>query len=339
MYKRGTEMRKSMKKKFLNFLGVLAGIFLVVSIGYLIYYHFSYKASIIYNSMFHNNLQSMESIIKSGTDINKYNYSFTESTNVLDEVYFEGTPEMTKLLIDGGVNINEKLVAGENALYLATFMDDIQLCEMVINRGADINHIDEDGYTVFDYAIMYCSDELVNYYIDNWFKLNSNNITSSLLREHNDSGELTSIDNFKRTQNLIKICNEENIDTGLEPIIEKAYLGKSDEVIKLCTDKNLDKLTKSDKHLLSYVCAAFCNVDTLKKLDKEDISITHFNTYYIDTLRCATAYNSDKVIEYLIDKCKTEVKRHKTKDIEKINDVEVEDYTPLDYAEKIIIKK
>ena len=326
-----------MKKIFLNTLVSLTGIFLLFSLGLFCYNIFFYQPEQMYNGIYNNNLTSVKSLINSGMNINKYNYDFTESTNVLDDVYFEGTPEMAKLLIANGAKVDDKLITGDNALFIATYMDDIQLCEMIINRGVDINKADEDGYTVFDYAIMYGNDNILDYYLNNWFSLTSHNITSSLFRENGDAGELTCIDGFKRTQRLIKICNDKDIETGLEPIIEKAYLGKSKDVIGLCKDENLDRLTTSDKHLLCYVCAAFCDVDALKKLKDNDIDIAYFNNYYIDTLRCATAYNSDKVIEYLIKECKEIDKRHKTKDIDL--DTEVIDYTPLDYVIKNNNKK
>ena len=319
-----------MKKIILNTLVSLASIFLLVGLCLFCYNIFFYQPEQMYNGIFNNNLTSVKSLINSGMDINKYRYNITESDNVLDDVYFEGTPEMGKLLIANGVNVDEKLIVGDNALFMATYMNDIQLCQMIINRGVDINKTDKDGYTVFDYAIMYGDDNIYEYYLNNWFTPNSHNITSSLFRENDETGELTDISRFERTKQLIKICNNKDIDTGLEPIIEKAYLGKSKDVIKLCTQKNLDRLTNSDKHLLSYVCAAFCNIDTLKKLKDEDIDITYFNNYYIDTLRCSAAYNSDKVIEYLIKECKDISKRHKTKDID--IETEVIDYTPLDYV-------
>lgn len=319
-----------MKKIILNTLVSLASIFLLVGLCLFCYNIFFYQPEQMYNGIFNNNLTSVKSLINSGMDINKYRYNITESDNVLDDVYFEGTPEMAKLLIANGANVDEKLITGDNALFMATYMNDIQLCQMIINRGVDINKTDKYGCTVFDYAIMYGDDNILEYYLNNWFTPNSHNITSSLFRENNETGELTYIDGFNRTKQLIKICNDKDIDTGLEPIIEKAYLGKSKDVIKLCTEKNLDRLTNSDKHLLSYVCAAFCNVDTLKKLKDADIDITYFNNYYIDTLRCATAYNSEKVIEYLIKECNDISKRHKTKDIDL--ETEVIDYTPLDYA-------
>ena len=319
-----------MKKIILSTLVSLTSIFLLVVLSLFCYNIFFYQPEQMYNGIYNNNLTSVKSLINSGMDINKYKYDITESTNVLDDIYFEGTPEMAKLLIANGAKVDEKLITGDNALFMATYMNDIQLCQMIINRGVDINKADEDGYTVFDYAIMYGDDNILEYYLNNWFTPNSHNITSSLFRENDETGELTCIDGFERTKQLIKICNDKDIDTNLEPIIEKAYLGKSKEVSKLCTEKNLDRLTNSDKHLLSYVCAAFCDVDTLKKLKTEDVDITYFNNYYIDTLRCAAAYNSDKVIDYLIKECKDISKRHKAKDIDL--ETEVIDYTPLDYV-------
>ena len=227
-----------MKKIILSTLVSLTSIFLLVGLGLFCYNIFFYQPEQMYNGIYNNNLTSVKSLIDSGMDINKYKYDITESENVLDDIYFEGTPEMAKLLIANGAKVDEKLITGDNALFMATYMDDIQLCDMIINRGVDIGTADSDGYTVLDYAIMYGSDEILNYYLNNWCTLTSHNITSSLFRENDETGELMCIDGFERTKELITICNDKNIDTGLEPIIENAYLGKSKKVISTLSLSN-----------------------------------------------------------------------------------------------------
>ena len=89
LYLRGTEMRRSMKKIFLNTLVSLASIFLLIALVLFCYNIFFYQPEQMYNGIFNNNLTSVKSLINSGMDINKYKYTITKSDNVLDDVYFE----------------------------------------------------------------------------------------------------------------------------------------------------------------------------------------------------------------------------------------------------------
>ena len=260
-----------MKKLILTILSIVSGIILLVLVASYCYNRFYYQPQQLYNAISNNNYESFKSLVNSGMNINKYDYNITTSDNAFDEAYNLNSTTMAKLLVANGLDIDNKLFTGHNALFSATYMNDIQLCELIINKGINVYDVDENNLTVLDHAILDNNTMMIDYYLKNWFSLSSNNITISLSRDEDGIGELTNIDSLQTTRKLLEICNSSNIDSGLSPLFTNAFLGNSETVIELCTEETINNLTTTDTHYLSYICSAFCNKDTLKKLEKYNI--------------------------------------------------------------------
>lgn len=323
-----------MKKKFnikLILITLLVGIsiFLLIKLSLYSYDKFYYQPQQLYNAINNNNYESIKSLKKSGMDINNYKYNISNSDNAFDEAFYLDNVEMTKRIIANNFDVDCKLSSGYNALYSATYLGDFQLCQMIINRGVDVYETDDNDLTVLDHAILNHSNSMIDYYLTNWFTLSSKNITTSLSRDNNGTGELTDISALETTRYLINKCIANGINTGLSDIYIYAFLGDSNKVIELSTKENIHNLSTTDQHMLSYICAAFCNIDTLKHLNKLDVDITFFNNHYIDTLRCAVRYNSIDVVKYLCKKTTNIDIRHAEKTID---DKIIKDTTPLDIA-------
>ena len=323
-------MKKKLNiKLILITIAVGISIFLLIKLALYSYDKFYYQPQQLYNAINNNNYESIKSLKKSGMDINNYKYNISNSNNAFDEAFNLGDARMAKRLVACNFDVDTKLSSGYNALFSATYLNDFQLCQMIISRGVDVYDTDENDLTVLDHAILNHSNSMIDYYLKNWFTISSKNITTSLSREDNGTGELTNISSLETTRYLLNICNEKGIESGLPDIFKSAYLGDSNRVIELSTKENIHKLSTTDQHMLSYICAAFCNVDTLKHLAKLDVDITFFNNHYIDTLRCATKYNSVDVVKYLCKKFSNIEVRHAEKTI---NGKVILDTTPLDLA-------
>lgn len=323
-------MNKKLNKKLISItLIVVIGILLLTKLSLYSYDIFYYQPQQLYNAIKNNNYESIKSLTSSGMDINNYKYNISNSDNAFDEAFYLENIQIAKYLIANNIDVDQKLSSGHNALFSATYLEDYQLCQMIISRGVDVYDTDDDNLTVLDHAILNHSTSMIDYYLKNWFTLSSKNIKTSLSRSANGTGELTNIDSLHTTRYLIDICNAQGIDTGLSEIFKCAFLGDSNRVIELSTEETINNLSTTDQHFLSYICAAFCNVDTLKNLSKQNIDITFFNNYYIDTLRCATKYNSIDVVKYLTKKCSNIDVRHAQKTID--NKI-INDSTPLDIA-------
>jgi ankyrin repeat protein len=64
----------------------------------------------------------------------------------------EGGPEVVKILLEKGVNINAKGSTGETALMRASRREDPEVAKLLLEEGADINAKDFEGKTALIWA-------------------------------------------------------------------------------------------------------------------------------------------------------------------------------------------
>jgi hypothetical protein len=97
---------------------------------------------------------------------------------------------MVTVLLENGVNPNI-LYQNDSLLQWAIKSKDIKLIELLISKGADVNFVDPEGFSVFSIAISFLSDENLNIFLKNGLnpmgrsKLNAEEISyfEDLVRE------------------------------------------------------------------------------------------------------------------------------------------------------------
>lgn len=73
--------------------------------------------------------------------------------SLLHTAIAEGHREVAEILINTGINVNERNISQRTPLhFLAFYMDEPKLAELMIQHGADINAKDKDGYTALEVA-------------------------------------------------------------------------------------------------------------------------------------------------------------------------------------------
>lgn len=98
----------------------------------------------------------------------------------------DGRVEICELILDRGGDINAKDVKGCTALIEATWRGDVEICELLLRRGADANCTSEVGESALVIAAQYAYDDICRLLIDKVRDINANNPCALLLNKGAD---------------------------------------------------------------------------------------------------------------------------------------------------------
>ena len=88
---------------------------------------------------------------------------------------FQHGPKIQKLLIEKGIDINQKSKDGSNALHLASKKCHKEIVELLIEKGIDINQTDNDGRNALHWASFQGHSEIVKLLIAKGIDINQTN--------------------------------------------------------------------------------------------------------------------------------------------------------------------
>ena len=211
-------------------------------------------------------------------------------------VYIALARDQTKLamwLLDEGSTPNYQLSDGDSLIMKLTDSWNYELCEKMIECGADINYVNKKGRSVLEtIADRNTADtSIVKLFIEHGAKLTTNAIQIGL--ESNQSCDVV--------RYMVQVAKKQGIKTGLNPVVEAAILGETDKVRSMVGKK----LTTNEKKLLLVYTAAYGTADTLKLLESKGIRY-HFTDYelgnYEEQLASYAIENGNaSVLQYLFD--------------------------------------
>ena len=278
-------------------------------------------SQMLYNSIGPiTNLTSMQELIDDGANVDEViNFTvgdFMHGNNkesMLEKAY-EYNLEAVKILIKNGANVNYKLSDGSTTFFNAVKLYDFDLCDLYIDNGADIKVKNVDGYNALDSMLLSTKSDMIleynekkkmiEYLEEKGMKLSYKSVQSLLkYSEDNKYGFITNVENIGMLRIAVKKLIDNNEKTGLNRIIEYALQGDNKKTLELCNNQEyIGKLHSKEKEMLLYVCAAYCNVDVIKALEKNKINLQSENADGINSLFCAVAYNTKDVVKYLLEK-------------------------------------
>lgn len=110
---------------------------------------------------FCNHVDAVKAMIESGIELNHID---NHGNNAL---FCNTNPNILELLIHSGINIQHKNDKGQSCLHMQRY--NIKCAEILINAGADIHSIDNEGQTVL---FNHCSKKNFDYWIDKGCDIN-----------------------------------------------------------------------------------------------------------------------------------------------------------------------
>ena len=106
----------------------------------LLLYSISYEKSNVYKYLLHNNAN--------------FNLLNDDEENIIHAIVFSGDIKRLKEIIENyDVNINHKSKDGSTPLLLAISLEKINIAELLINYGADVNIKDENVMEIFHFHL------------------------------------------------------------------------------------------------------------------------------------------------------------------------------------------
>lgn len=126
-----------------------------------------------------NYSEIIEFLLNSGADINSCESYLKETP--LHRLCARANPrmEMIQLLLDRGAKVNIENVAGKTPIFYCNFSYSVELLDLLVKHGADINHIDKYKNTILhDDFSNYTTgnfEEFLNRLISLGFDINSKN--------------------------------------------------------------------------------------------------------------------------------------------------------------------
>ena len=215
------------------------------------------------------NVELIREYIENGCNPDDFEYPswaevIKESNPFLYTVTSTGTyTGLPYLLILEGADVNGRSTNGGSTLLMnMAYNSDYEMCQFLINEGADVNLKDDSGQTAVDS----CLSDVVDYVY--W---NERTETLQLLLENgaevsaktvSSVGTRVYIQSIEAVRMLVEHCKENNIETGLSEIIEASVMGDSEKVLSLLNENLPDDVWEK----LIPSALAYCNSEVVKKI-------------------------------------------------------------------------
>lgn len=116
----------------------------------------------LFDAVRNNNIKSAKYFLKKEIDINEIRNSDTALTLAVSLNF----PEMVKLLLDKGANVNLANEHGNPPLIIAIVSGDLEMTRLLLNQNADTNVVNRIGDTAFEVALNTDSMEMIELLIN-----------------------------------------------------------------------------------------------------------------------------------------------------------------------------
>lgn len=257
-----------------------------------------------------SNMEKCKEAINSGAHIDQLVGKIGERT---DNGAFEKNPlriacfvrgtRIAKFLLEQGADPNAIDVEGLPVLCYVVKMGDIDLCNLMLKKGADINQKGKNGLMPLDSCFLqdnsghpdskrdFAVEKMYDFLISNGATLSSH-VLDSAMKGYSDDGYCK----YNLIQKIAKQLKSSGQKTGLSPLLESIILGDLTKFNSLVSDqKNIDP-----KVLL--FASAFGNDETLQTLFKKGMDINSTDEDGNTLLAISAISGNINNIKYLMQK-------------------------------------
>ena len=101
----------------------------------------------------------VRSLLKLGINVN---YVDEDGVTALITATYAGNTRLVKLLLENGADVNYNHPETDSALFIAFWLEDFEMIRLLLEYGADPELIDKFNKTIFDYALEWNNEELID---------------------------------------------------------------------------------------------------------------------------------------------------------------------------------
>lgn len=254
----------------------------------------------LYDSLLYKqNEEGVREALEEGANPNNLN-----GYNPLYMALLDNQKEIVEILLENGADPNYldryKLTPLMHAAgaynYSAVYKTGIiglENCQMLVEHGVDINLIGRDGNTALDYAVLHGDEKIVDYLLENGAEIRPQTLDAA--RNGYGRAEYT---RYGLQNTILKGLLATGKESGLDPVLEAAILGNVTKEADLIKDGKLKDKYKTE---VLFNTAAFGDLDTLKLLENEGLSLTTLDDKGANLLQISAKYGQLKIVEYLIE--------------------------------------
>jgi len=240
-------------------------------------------------------LEGVKEALENGADINNgyTSYPIPHSVNPYWYASNHGiNSRVPEYLLEHGASVNELDSDGETLLMNAAGGDRVDDCQMYLSYGADINQVGKNHYTALDLGAKQGSEKAVKYLIEQGATVTRQTLDIALSGIYD-----TGYKEYGTVRAILLKLLEQGEESGLEPIVEAAIIGDSDQLIAL---GNSGALTENNINWVGYNAAAFCNEDALALCVKNGFSLIQPDEYD-SPLEIAAQYGNVATVKWMIE--------------------------------------
>ena len=204
-------------------------------------------------------------------------------------------------LIEKGANPNALDAEGYPILSYVARRGDIGLCNLLIEHGADVNKSGTNGYTPLDSIFLDIANSRPNdYLINQVYKLflsKGGRVTPKTIKAML-KGHEDGYRNYSLDQKVLKQLIASGQKSGLSSSLEAAILGNTEKVATLLKS---NQIAKDDRQNVMFYTAAFGKAKTLKLLLKDGYDIKSKDELDNNLLAIASKTGNPDTMQFLIE--------------------------------------
>ena len=246
-----------------------------------------------------NKPAELRAFLDSNPDYN-IDKQLTDGNTLLIIAAEKGYPDIAKVLLDKGAEVDRRDVEDFTALYIASAYGYIDTVRVLLDRGADVNYPNSGKFTALYIASENGHTDIVKMLLDKGADVNYiNDGKFTALYHASDNGHADIVKLLLDKGADVNYLNDENF-TALYIASDKGYI----DVVKIILEKSveIDRLNKG-KYTSLYIASENGHAEIVKMLLEKGANVNYLNdSGKFTALYAATKNRHADVVRVLLDK-------------------------------------